>query len=127
MLLLFIWMWCMTRKQTLGQIMLKCDNDLGLLGYKGARTLKVAVVYKTFYQAGGSDDTTITGEITVYMQLRSIVGELTVPKNDNTLGITATAENQQQIATFTQAQLKTINELIAWWNQPAPKTTNKNQ
>ena len=103
-----------------GQIMLKCDNDLGLLGYKGARTLKVAVVYKTFYQAGGSDDTTITGEIKVYMQLRSIVGELTVPKNDNTLGITATAGNQQQIATFTQAQLKTINELIAWWNRPAP-------
>jgi hypothetical protein len=103
-----------------GQIMLKCDNDLGLLGYKGARTLKVAVVYKMFYQAGGSDDTTFTGEIKVYMQLRSIVGELTVPENDNTLGITATAGNQQQIATFTQAQLKTINELIAWWNRPAP-------
>ena len=33
--------------------MLKCDDDLGLLGYQGVRTLKVAVVYKSFYQAGG--------------------------------------------------------------------------
>ena len=50
--------------------------------------------------------------------LQVIVGELTVPKNDNTLGITATAGNQQQIATFTQAELNTINELVAWWNRP---------
>ena len=99
-----------------GQIMLKCDDDLGLLGYQGARTLKVAVVYKSFYQAGGSDDSTFTGEIKVYMQLRSIAGELTAPENDNTLGITATAGNQQQIATFTPAQLQTINQMIAWWN-----------
>ena len=99
-----------------GQIMLKCDDDLGLLGYQGARTLKVAVVYKSFYQASGSDDSTFTGKIKVYMQLRSIAGELTAPENDNTLGITATAGNQQQIATFTQAQLQTINQMIAWWN-----------
>lgn len=103
-----------------GQIMLKCDDDLGLLGYQGVRTLKVAVVYKVFYQAGGSDDSTFTGNIKVYMQLRSIAGELTVLENDYTLGITATAGNKQQIATFTQAQLQTINELIAWWNRPEP-------
>lgn len=103
-----------------GQIMLKCDDDLGLLGYQGARTLKVAVVYKVFYQAGGSDDDTGYGQISVYMQMRSVAGELTVPENDNTLGITATAGNEQQIATFTQEQLATLNALIAWWNRPEP-------
>jgi len=102
------------------QILIICNDDLGVLGFKGSRELKVAVVYKTFFQAGGSEDYTQGGEITVSMQMRSIAGDLNVPNNDIELGISPTAGAEQQIATFTQDQLATLNALIAWWNRPDP-------
>ena len=100
------------------QVLIVCDDDYEVLGFRGSRTLKVAVVYKSFFQAGGSDDTTITGQIKVSMQIKSIAGSSIVPINDDTLNISPSAGAGQQIATFTQAELKTINELIAWWNRP---------
>ena len=102
------------------QILIICDDDLAVLGFKGSRTLKVAVVYKAFWQAGGSEDDTVYGQITAYMQMRSIAGDLNVPNNDIELGISPKAGAGQQIATFTQEQRQTLNELIAWWNRPAP-------
>ena len=54
------------------------------------------------------------------MQMRSIAGDLNVPNNDIELGISPKAGAEQQIATFTQGQRQTLNELIAWWNRPDP-------
>ena len=74
------------------QTLLTCGDDLGILGYAGSRTLKVAVVFKSFYQAGGSDDNTDTGIITVSFQMVSIPSsDDSVAINDETLTITATA------------------------------------
>lgn len=102
------------------QVLIVCDDDYEVLGFRGSRTLKVAVVYKSFFQAGGSDDTTLTGQIKVSMQIKSIAGSSIVPINDDTLNISPSAGAGQQIATFTQAQLATLNALIAWWNRPDP-------
>lgn len=102
------------------QVLIVCDDDYEVLGFRGSRTLKVAVVYKSFFQAGSSDDTTLTGQIKVSMQIKSIAGSSIVPINDDTLNISPSAGAGQQIAMFTQAELATLNALIAWWNRPAP-------
>lgn len=81
----------MDNKVNPNQVLIVCDNDNEVLGFRGSRTLKIAVVYKSFYQAGGSDDYTIYGQIKVSMQMKSIVGSSIVPINDDTLNISASA------------------------------------
>ncbi|HNI63812.1 MAG TPA: hypothetical protein PLF28_10175, partial [Agitococcus sp.] len=103
------------------QTLIICDDDLGVLDYQVGRTLKVCTVYKPFFQAGGSDDGQVPNcQIIVEMQVVSSPKEINNPKNDDTLVISPRAGSEQQIAMFTQAELKTIKELIAWWDKPVP-------
>ena len=103
------------------QTLIICDDDLGVLDYQVGRTLKVCTVYKPFFQAGpGKDGQVPNCQIIVEMQVVSSTKKINNPKNDDTLVISPRAGSGQQIAMFTQAELKTINELIAWWNRPAP-------
>ena len=103
------------------QTLIICDDDLGVLDYQVGRTLKVCTVYKPFFQAGGSDDGQVPNcQIIVEMQVVSSPKGINNPKNDDTLIISPRAGSGQQIAMFTQAELETIKELIAWWDTPAP-------
>ena len=103
------------------QTLIICDDDLGVLDYQVGRTLKVCTVYKPFFQAGESKDGQVSNcQIIVEMQVVSSPKEINNPKNDDTLVISPRAGSEQQITTFTQAQLATLNALIAWWNRPDP-------
>ena len=95
------------------QTLLVCGDDLGVLGYKENRTLKVAVVFKSFYQAGGSDDNTDTGKIIVSFQIVSIPSsDFTTPINDPTLAITATANNATTFLSLTYAEETSLRAII---------------
>ncbi len=95
------------------QMLLTCGDDLGALGYAGSRTLKVAVVFKSFYQAGGSDDNTDTGIITVSFQMVSIPSsDFTTPINDPSLAITATATTATTFLSLTSIEEAGIKGII---------------
>ena len=93
------------------QTLIVCNDDLEVLDYKVGRQLKVAVVFKSFFQAGGSDDTTGYGQIKVWFQLHSIAGEENVPNSDANLSLIPTAGQQQQfliLSSSDEAVLRTI-------------------
>ncbi len=94
------------------QTLIICDDDLAVLGFKGSRTLKIAVVYKAFWQAGGSDDATGYGQITAYMQMKSIAGDLNVPNNDATLNIIPTAQTAEQFLSLNKQERNALMAII---------------
>lgn len=61
-------------------------DDGESLNYVDGTRLKVGVVYKHFYQAGGSDDTTEYGHIAVDFQIDTLL-QLDVPNNDVALTV----------------------------------------
>ncbi|MDO8415485.1 MAG: hypothetical protein Q7S87_04670 [Agitococcus sp.] len=95
------------------QTLIVCGDDLGVLGYKENRKLKVAVVFKAFYQAGGSDDDTLSGQITVSFQMVSVPSsDFTTPINDQTLAITATANKATTFLSLTYAEETALRAII---------------
>lgn len=66
------------------QVLLTIENDQESLGYVSGQSLRFAVVYKIFYQAGGSDDDTIYGTIAVDAQIDTLM-QLDVADNDDSL------------------------------------------
>jgi hypothetical protein len=95
------------------QTLLVCGDDLGVLGYKENRKLKVAVVFKSFYQAGGSDDNTDTGKIIVSFQIVSIPSsDFTTPINDPSLAITATATTATTFLSLTSIEESALRAII---------------
>lgn len=94
------------------QTLIICDDDLAVLGFKGSRTLKIAVVYKAFWKAGGSDDDTGYGQITAYMQMKSIAGDLNVPNNDATLNIIPTAQTAEQFLSLNEQERNALMAII---------------
>lgn len=67
-----------------GGIVIYIEDDGESLNYVDGTRLKIGVVYKGFYQAGGSDDDTIYGTISVDMQIDTII-QLDVADNDSAL------------------------------------------
>ena len=104
-----------------GYILINCLTDNEELDYSGSKRLKVGIEYMQGIDEDPNYDKNVYAkEISVDFQLIDLPLELNAVNDAELTVQTATAGNQQQIATFTQAQLKTINELIAWWNRPAP-------
>ncbi len=66
------------------QVLLTIEDDQESLGYVSGQSLRFAVVYKIFYQAGGSDDDTIYGTIAVDAQIDTLM-QLDVADNDDSL------------------------------------------
>lgn len=66
------------------QVLLTIEDDQESLGYVSGQSLRFAVVYKIFYQAGGSDDDTFYGTIAVDAQIDTLV-QLDVADNDDSL------------------------------------------
>lgn len=92
---------------------IKFYDDLGVLGYTGSRTLKVAVVFKAFWQAGGSDDDTNTGNIIVLFQMVSVpTSDNTVAISDATLAITATANTATTFLSLTATEEAALRDII---------------
>ena len=95
------------------QTLIVCGDDLGVLGYKENRKLKVAVVFKSFYQAGGSDDNTDTGKIIVSFQIVSIPSsDFTTSINDPSLAITATATTATTFLSLTSIEESALRAII---------------
>jgi hypothetical protein len=67
-----------------GSVLLAIEDDQESLGYVSGQSLRFAVVYKIFYQAGGSDDDTIYGTIAVDAQIDTLM-QLDVADNDDSL------------------------------------------
>ena len=63
------------------KLIIRIDDDNKQFAYKSGRTLKAAVVYKQFYQAGGSEDDTIYGQITIEIEMDARITKQT-PIND---------------------------------------------
>ena len=63
------------------KLIIRIDDDNKQFAYKSGRTLKAAVVYKQFYQAGGSEDDTIYGQITIEIEMDARITKKT-PIND---------------------------------------------
>lgn len=94
--------------------LITCGDDWGSLGYAGSRRLKVAVVFKSFYQAGGSDDSTDTGQITVSFQMISVVSsDNALPVNDVPLAIVAIPATATTFFSVTAAEEATLRVMIA--------------
>jgi len=66
------------------EVLLTIEDDQELLGYASGQSLRFAVVYKIFYQAGGSDDDTYYGSIAVDAQIDTLM-QLDVADNDDSL------------------------------------------
>jgi hypothetical protein len=66
------------------EVLLTIEDDQEFLGYASGQSLRFAVVYKIFYQAGGSDDDTYYGSITVDAQIDTLM-QLDVADNDASL------------------------------------------
>jgi len=66
------------------KVLLTIEDDQELLGYASGQSLRFAVVYKIFYQAGGSDDDTYYGSIAVDAQIDTLM-QLDVADNDASL------------------------------------------
>ena len=66
------------------ELLITIDGDGGSLNYVAGQSLRFAVVYKVFYQAGGSDDDTIYGTIAVSAQIDTLM-LLDVADNDPSL------------------------------------------
>lgn len=66
------------------QVLLTIEDDQESLGYVSGQSLRFAVVYKIFYQAGGSDDDTSYGTIAVDAQIDTLM-QLDVADNDDSL------------------------------------------
>ncbi len=64
-----------------GKLIIRIDDDNKQFAYKSGRTLKAAVVYKQFYQAGGSEDDTVYGQITIEIEMDARITKPT-PIND---------------------------------------------
>lgn len=83
------------------------------MGYAGSRRLKVAVVFKSFYQAGGSDDSTDTGQITVSFQMISVVSSgNALPVNDVPLAIVAIPATATTFFSVTAAEEVALRAII---------------
>ena len=63
------------------KLIIRIDDDNKQFAYKSGRTLKAAVVYKQFYQAGGSDDDTVYGQIAIEIEMDARITKPT-PIND---------------------------------------------
>ena len=63
------------------KLIIRIDDDNKQFAYKSGRTLKAAVVYKKFYQAGGSEDGTQNGQITIEIEMDARITKPT-PIND---------------------------------------------
>lgn len=63
------------------KLIIRIDDDDKQFAYKSGRTLKAAVVYKQFYQAGGSEDDTVYGQITIEIEMDARITKPT-PIND---------------------------------------------
>jgi len=94
------------------QTLIVCDDDLEVLGYEVGRNLKVAVVFKGFFQAGFSDDRTTMGQIIVSMEIRSAASESSIPKNDQVLSITPDAGMARTFVSLTPTEMTALNALI---------------
>lgn len=66
------------------EVLLTIEDDQEFLGYASGQSLRFAVVYKIFYQAGGSDDDTYYGTIAVDAQIDTLA-QLDVADNDDSL------------------------------------------
>ena len=66
------------------EVLLTIEDDQEFLGYASGQSLRFAVVYKIFYQAGGSDDDTVYGTIAVDAQIDTLA-QLDVADNDASL------------------------------------------
>lgn len=66
------------------EVLLTIEDDQEFLGYASGQSLRFAVVYKIFYQAGGSDDDTFYGTIAVDAQIDTLI-QLDVADNDDSL------------------------------------------
>lgn len=66
------------------EVLLTIEDDQEFLGYTSGQSLRFAVVYKIFYQAGGSDDDTYYGSIAVDAQIDTLA-QLDVADNDASL------------------------------------------
>ena len=66
------------------EVLLTIEDDQEFLGYTSGQSLRFAVVYKIFYQAGGSDDDTYYGSIAVDAQIDTLT-QLDVADNDASL------------------------------------------
>ena len=66
------------------EVLLTIEDDQEFLGYTSGQSLRFAVVYKIFYQAGGSDDDTYYGSIAVDAQIDTLA-KLDVADNDASL------------------------------------------
>lgn len=66
------------------EVLLTIEDDQEFLGYASGQSLRFAVVYKIFYQAGGSDDDTYYGSIAVDAQIDTLA-KLDVADNDASL------------------------------------------
>jgi len=66
------------------EVLLTIEDDQEFLGYASGQSLRFAVVYKIFYQAGGSDDDTYYGSIAVDAQIDTLM-QLDVADNDASL------------------------------------------
>lgn len=66
------------------EVLLTIEDDQEFLGYASGQSLRFAVVYKIFYQAGGSDDDTFYGTIAVDAQIDTLT-QLDVADNDDSL------------------------------------------
>ncbi len=93
--------------------LITCGDDWGSLGYAGSRRLKVAVVFKSFYQAGGSDDSTDTGQITVSFQMISVASsDNALPVNDVPLAIAATSTTATTFFSVTATEEAVLRAII---------------
>ena len=66
------------------EVLLTIEDDQEFLGYVSGQSLRFAVVYRIFYQAGGSDDDTVYGTIAVDAQIDTLI-QLDVADNDASL------------------------------------------
>lgn len=69
-----------------GKTLITVTDDGESLNYVDGTRLKVGVVYKQFYQAGGSEDNTLYGHIAVAFQIDTLL-QLDVPNNDVALTV----------------------------------------
>ena len=98
-----------------GTVIINCLTDNESLNYVGNRRLKVGVEYEQAIDEHPNDDGDIYArKLQVDFQLIDLPLELNAVSDSPLLLPSVTSP------LFTENQLQTINELIAWWNRPEP-------